>query len=211
MNRFRAIMCVLVAMVFLSGGAGARAKKWTKASIPTHTIRLHEGVLTFPPPVWMDEVKAVGGLKSHRDQYDNYYTLEQIPRNQEFDNWTRLYGVYGYHLPEYDMERFLDESANVLALGCREPAKFRVVSAGKDSMILTFYCSGLKAPCGSGGNDSESGLLYVSQVGHSFAKVYMGWRAPCEKVTGSGGWYNRQQVTEALGRLKEVRYSKAGQ
>lgn len=211
MNRLRSVICVLIAVILLSGGAGARAEKWSSANNLSHTVRLLEGVLTFPPPVWMDEVRNVGGVKCHRDQHDNYYTLEQIPRNQEFDNWTRMYGVYGYHLPEYDMERFLDESVNVLALGCRERAKFRVVSTGKDSMILTFYCGDLKAPYGPEGNDTENGLLYVSQVGHSFAKVYMAWRAPCEKVTGSGGWHNRQMVAEALGQLKKVKYFKAEQ
>ncbi|CCH48377.1 protein of unknown function [Pseudodesulfovibrio piezophilus C1TLV30] len=116
-------------MVSWISGANALASELPEVKTITQTIKLYQGVLSYPPPMRMSRVKDLGNSKFFRDQQRNLFTLEQIPKAQEFENWTQLYGAYGFYLPEYDMKRFVDESLNALALGCKEQTKSKVVSA----------------------------------------------------------------------------------
>lgn len=175
----------------------------------TQTIKLYQGVLSFPPPIWVNEIKDIGNSKSFRNQQKNLFALEQIPKDQEFDSYTQIYGVYGFYLPEYDMKRFIDESLNALALGCKVQAKSKVVSAEGGAIIMTYFCSDLQDPLVVDGYNTESGFLYMSQVDQSFAKVYMAWRSKREFMKTDKWPMNEQTVTEAVERMKKIRYFKA--
>jgi hypothetical protein len=175
----------------------------------TQTVKLYEGVLRFPPPPWVNKVEDLGNSKYYRDQQNNLFTLEQIPKAQEFDSWTNIYGVYGFLLPEYNMKRFIDESLNALALGCKVQAKSKVVSAESGAIIMTYFCSDLQDPLVVEGYNTESGFLYMSQVDQSFAKVYMAWRSKREFMKTDKWPMNEQTVTEAVERMKKIRYFKA--
>ncbi len=186
------------------------APAWAEESPSiTQTIKLYQGVLSFPPPIWVNEIKDIGNSKSFRNQQKNLFALEQIPKDQEFDSYTQIYGVYGFYLPEYDMKRFIDESLNALALGCKVQAKSKVVSAEGGAIIMTYFCSDLQDPLVVEGYNTESGFLYMSQVDQSFAKVYMAWRAKKEDMKTDRWPMNEQTVTEAVERMKKIQYFKA--
>jgi hypothetical protein len=175
----------------------------------TQTVKLYEGVLNFPPPPWVNKVEDLGNSKYYRNQQNNLFTLEQIPKDQEFESYTQIYGVYGFYLPEYNMKRFIDESLNALALGCKVQAKSKVVSAEGGAIIMTYFCSDLQDPLVVDGYNTESGFLYMSQVDQSFAKVYMAWRAKKEDMKTDRWPMNKQTVTEAVERMQKIRYFKA--
>jgi len=175
----------------------------------TQTVKLYQGILSFPPPIWVNEIKDIGNSKTFRNQQKNVFALEQIPKDQEFGSYTQIYGVYGFHLPGYDMKRFLDGSFNALALGCKVPIRSKLVSAENGGIIMTCFCSDLKDPLVVDGYNTESGFLFLGQVDQSFAKVYMAWRAKKEDMKTDKWPMNEETVTKAVERMKKIRYFKA--
>jgi hypothetical protein len=100
MRHRKFIVLTIIALALLITGAKAKADDLLKSDKITQAIRLYQGNLIFPPPFWVRQVKDIANTKSFQKQQGNLFTLEQIPKEQEFDSWTNLYGVYGYYLPE---------------------------------------------------------------------------------------------------------------
>ncbi|MGX7950899.1 hypothetical protein, partial [Oleidesulfovibrio alaskensis] len=182
MRHRKFIVLTIIALALLITGAKAKADDLLKSDKITQAIRLYQGNLIFPPPFWVRQVKDIANTKSFQKQQGNLFTLEQIPKEQEFDSWTNLYGVYGYYLPEYDMKRFINESLNALALGCKVQGKSKLISVENGKIIMTYFCRDLHDPFVIDGRNTESGFLFISQVEQSFAKVYMAWRAKKEDM-----------------------------
>jgi len=171
------------------------------------TMNIYNGNLVYPSPHWISDVKDLGNTKMFRDQTKNTFTFEQIPKNQAFEEWSTLYGVYGWHLPDYDFKRFIAESLNALALGCKEQAKSKLVSAEDGSVVMTYHCAALVDPLVKNGKDTESGFLYMSHVGSSYVKVYQAWRAS-NKDRGTPAWpINDESVANAIERMKRITYT----
>ena len=175
------------------------------------TMTIYNGLLTYPAPHWISSPKDVGNFKASREQTKSSFTFEQIPKDQDFESWTMLYGVYGWHLPEYDFKRFIAESLNALALGCKEQAKSKLVSAEGGSVVMTYHCAALVDPLVKNGKDTESGFLYMSHVGSSYVKVYQAWRAS-NKDRDTAAWpITAQSVANAIERMKQIRFVPRGQ
>jgi len=205
----RKYLIFMLALLVLSANASAvGSTDLSQVKTITQTIKLYQGVLTFPPPMWVNEVKDLGNSKFFRDQQRNLFTLEQIPKDQEFDSWTNLYGVYGFYLPEYDMKRFINESLNALALGCKVQTKSKIVNAENGMIIMTYMCKDLVDPLVVNGYNTESGFLFMSQVDQSFAKVYMAWRSKQEYMKTDKWPMNAETMTEAVERMGKIRYFK---
>lgn len=171
------------------------------------TMTIYNGLLTYPAPHWISSPKDVGNFKASREQTKSSFTFEQIPKDQDFESWTMLYGVYGWHLPEYDFKRFIAESLNALALGCKEQAKSKLVSAEGGSVVMTYHCAALVDPLVKNGKDTESGFLYMSHVGSSYVKVYQAWRAS-NKDRGTPEWpVTAESVASAIERMKQITYT----
>lgn len=160
---------------------GSSAKSPQKDNM-TQVIKLYQGTFKFPAPIWVNQVRDLNSSKLYRRQDKNVFTLEQIPKDQDFKSWKQLHGVYGFYLPEYDMTRFTDESLNALALGCKTQARSTIIEQTDSKILMTFFCPDLAEPMVSVGCNTESGFLYISHVDDSFAKLYMAWRAPKEDV-----------------------------
>lgn len=179
----------------------------TTAPAIIQTMVIYSGTLTYPAPHWISSPKEVGNFKASREQTKNTFTFEQIPKDQDFESWTMLYGVYGWHLPEYDFKRFIAESLNALALGCKEQAKSKLVSAEGGSVVMTYHCAALVDPLVKNGKDTESGFLYMSHVGSSYVKVYQAWRAS-NKDRGTPEWpVTAESVASAIERMKQITYT----
>ena len=169
------------------------------------TVKLYEGVLKFPTPHWIKSPKEMGNMNVSQSQTKNTFTIEIIPKDQEFENWTNMYGVYGFYLPEYDMKRFVTESLNALGLGCGVKANTVAVESD-NGLIMIYHCDDLVEPLVVDGNNVESGFLYMAQVGHSFAKIYQAWRGSSEDKA-KGDWpINEQLIKEVLKEMESIQY-----
>lgn len=204
----RKICFTIMSIIVFAGGCMASNAKAQDVQSITQTIKLYQGILKFPTAPWVKEIKDIKNIKNSQNQNKNMFSLEQIPKDQEFDSWKTLYGIYGFYLPEYDLQRFVNESLTALALGCKAQPKSKVVTAENGKVILTYFCSDLQDPLVDDGYDTESGFLFMSQVEQSFAKVYMAWRAPKEDMKTDKWPMNEERITEALERLKKIRYFK---
>lgn len=188
----------------------ANAAQIPAASPPPPTIMMstiiYEGNLSYPAPPWVATIKDLGNIKVFRDQTKNTFTLEQIPQDQEFATWTTLYGVYGWRLPDYDFQRFIAESLNALALGCKVQAKSRLVGADAGNVIMTYHCAELVEPLVQNGNDAESGFLYIGHVGSSYVKVYQAWRS-ADKDRDTPDWpVTEESAARAVERMRQIRF-----
>lgn len=173
------------------------------------TTRLYEGVIDCPFPYWVKQLKQLNDTKFSRNQNMNLFSLEMIPQSQEFASWSRLYGVYGFYLPEYDMKRFFDESLNALALGCKAQGVARIISAENDSIMFEYHCPELRQEIVHNGNAVERSFLYISRTGKTFAKVYQAWHGS-DNGTDAEDWpTNPTLKQEAIEAMKTIRFSPA--
>lgn len=170
------------------------------------TMKLYDGVIKCPFPLWVKEAKQIGESKMFRNQKKNIFSFEMVPKSQEFSSWTRLYGVYGLYLPEYDMKRFFDESMNALALGCKGQSKARILSAENNTITLEYYCPELRPEIVTDGNTVERAFMYISHTGKTFAKVYQAWRGS-DNSTESEDWPSNPAVQQqAVESMKAIRF-----
>jgi len=173
------------------------------------TMRLYEGVIRCPMPLWIKEPKQIGDSKMSRSQQKNLFSFEMIPKAQEFSNWTRLYGVYGFYLPEYNLKRFFDESMNALALGCKAQGQAHILSAGDNAIALEYYCPELRPEVVSGGNTVERAFLYIAHTGKTYAKVYQAWRGAANAQNATDWPTNPKVEREAVESMRATHFSPA--
>lgn len=178
------------------------------ADSPTimQTMQLFEGTIKFPLPTWQKIEDGLGDVEVSRKQEKNAFSLEQIPKGQAFDSWTRLYGVYGWYLPDYDMKRFIEESLNALSMGCKVQTRFTLISANSANIIMTYHCDDLTDVLVQGGNSAESGFLYISQVNNTFAKVCQAWRGKADDLKANKWPITKQAATDAVHDMQTIRF-----
>lgn len=214
----RTILCLATAACLLLSACVANTQKSgaTTGAVPTApnapfsimmTMAIYDGVLAFPTPHWVTTIKDLGNIKTFRNQSATSYTFEQIPKDQDFENWSTLYGVYGWQKAGYDMPHFIAESADALAKGCKTQARIKQVSIEKDKAIATFDCDTLADGLVTDGKDSESGVLLMTRTGTSYVRVYQAWRAPSQD-RGTPAWpADEATLTANVERMQRITYS----
>ena len=93
MRRNSAILLIGLIVLCVSASAVGGADSSQVKAI-TQAVKLYQGVLSFPPPMWVNDVKDLGNSEFFRNQQNNLFAIEQIPKGQTFERWTNLYGVY---------------------------------------------------------------------------------------------------------------------
>lgn len=178
--------------------------------VPTilQTIKLYEAVLRFPAPIWVKTKEQMGDFKASQHQENNSFVLEQIPKAQSFDDWSNMYGVYAWYLPEYDLKRFANESINALAMGCAAQAKIVALEAEKDTLLMVFQCPQLVEPLARTGKTVESVFLFMGQVDNTFVKVYQAWRGTPEDVQSESWPSNKQVLLDVVEQMQRIRLLK---
>jgi hypothetical protein len=171
-----------------------------------HAIKLYEGTLKYPPPLWMKTKDTFGDFKVSRKQENNSFHFELIPKAQDFENWTRIYGIYAWQLADYTLQRFMDESLNALALGCKNQAKSTLIAAEDGRIVMTYMCPCLDDMLVSNGNDAESGFLYISKINNTFVKAYQAWRYSSKDIGTDRSPMSRDTITEAAEDMKSIRF-----
>lgn len=171
-----------------------------------HAIKLYEGTLKYPPPLWMKTKDTFGDFKASRKQENNSFHFELIPKAQDFENWTRIYGIYAWQLADYTLQRFMDESLNALALGCKDQAKSSLVAAEDGRIVITYMCPCLQDILVCDGNDAESGFLYMSNVNNTYVKAYQAWRYSSKDIGTDRSPMSRETIVEASEDMKSIRF-----
>jgi len=172
------------------------------------TMPLYDALLKFPAPIWIKEKAQMGEIKMSHHQEKNSFTLEQIPKAQDFENWSNLYGVYAWYLPEYDLKRFVDESLNALTLGCKEQVKYVPIDASESSTIIVTQCPLLVDELIKDGKSVESSFLFMGQVEHTFVKVYLAWRGTEDDVKKQTWPSHESVLLDAIAQMKSIHLQK---
>lgn len=212
------ILCLATAACLLLSACVASTQKngSTTGTAPTATsapfsimmtMAIYEGVLAFPTPHWVTTIKDLGNIKTFRNQNTTSYTFEQIPKDQELENWSTLYGIYGWQKPGYDMPHFIAESTDALAKGCKTQARIKQITSGKDKVIATFDCDTLVDGLVKDGKDSESGVLLMTRTGNSYVRVYQAWRAPSQDRNTPAWPADEATLTANVERMQRITYT----
>lgn len=172
----------------------------------TQVINLYDGVLHYPVPLWMKAKGKIGDFHVYRKQEENTFTFEMVPKSQEFDSWSNIYGVYAWRLPEYDLTRFFEESLRALSLGCKKQANSSLVAVEDGRIVMAYHCPELADEIVCNGMDAESGFLYVSQANSTFVKVYQAWRYDSRRIGTEQAPMTREVITEAAEDMKAIRF-----
>ena len=175
----------------------------------TQVIRLYEGILHYPSPLWMKKKDKIGDFSVYKKQEDNTFTFEMIPKSQKFDSWTNIYGVYAWKLPEYDLKRFFEESLHALSMGCKKQATSSLAAVEDGRMVLAYHCPSIADELVCDGNDAESGFLYLSQANNTFVKVYQAWRYDSRKIGTEQTPMTRGVIADAVEDMKAIRFMRA--
>ncbi len=175
----------------------------------TQVIKLFEGVLHYPPPLWMKGKDKIGDFNVYRKQEENSFIFEMIPKSQEFGRWSNIYGVYAWKLPEYELKRFFEESLHALSLGCKKQATSSLAAVEDGRMVMAYHCPSLVNELVCDGNDAESGFLYLSQVNSTFVKVYQAWRYDSRKIGTEQTPMTKGVIAEAAEDMKAIRFMSA--
>lgn len=199
----RAVVAVMLMCVMLVPAAHAGGMPKIMQTIP-----LYEAVLKFPIPIWIKDKAQMGDVKMSHHQEKNSFTLEQIPKAQEFENWSNLYGIYAWNLQGYNMKRFFDESLNAFSLGCKEQVNFLPLEDDKGATIIAAQCPELRDELVKDGKSVESGFMYMGQVNNTFVKVYLAWRGTPEDVQ-SEKWPSSEPVLlDTIALMKSISLQK---
>ncbi len=198
------LTAAIIFMIVATVPQTAHAEESFKMS---QVIKLYDGVLHYPPPLWMKVKDKIGDFDVYRKQEENSFTIEMIPKSQKFGSWTNIYGVYAWRLPEYDLKRFLEESLHALSLGCKKQAKSSLVAAEDGRIVMTYHCPALADEVVCNGMDAESGFLYLSQVNSTFVKVYQAWRYDSRRIGTEQAPMTREVITEAAEDMKAIRFT----
>ena len=151
------------------------------------TIRIYDGVVKFPPPVWADDSLTTLQLsKSFSDQKEFSYIFELIHKNDDFDSWKRVYSFAGYRQP--DLVRMKPDTYAMLVTGfylgnCPEYSRERLEPAWSEngSRTMVLLCGNTLQYAGKYGYGPDVGevaLMRFFKFENTMIVAQFAWRVP---------------------------------
>jgi len=151
------------------------------------TIRIYDGVVKFPPPIWADDSLTTLQLsKSFSDQNGSSYIFELIHKDDDFDRWKKLYSFSGNRRP--DMARMNPDTYAMLVTGsylssCPEYSRERLEPAWSEngSRTMVLLCGNTLQQAGRYGYGPDVGevaLLRFFKFENTMIMAQFVWRVP---------------------------------
>lgn len=175
------------------------------------TMRLYDGVFSGPMPYWVRKARQLNDLKGYRNQKGNSFVVEFIPKAQNFEHWTRLYGVYAFHVPGLGMDKFTEIAKQTFREGCRQGAEIKALGSANDAAVLEFSCPELNPDASlNKGLSVEHGYMYIAHTGDSFVKVYQSWRGASSADAESPDWATNPEISrQVIDGIRKMRFTPA--
>ncbi len=186
------------------------------------TVRVYDGVVKFPAPVWADDSLTTLQLsKPFSDQKGPSYIFELIHKDDDFDGWKRLYSFSGNRRP--DLARMNPDTYAMLVarsyLGsCPEYSRELIEPAWSEngSRTIVLLCGNTLQQAGRYGYGPDVGevaLMRFLKFENTMIVAQFAWRIPRFQVPslatrswlGVLDWLpNYEELTVMAERFKEI-------
>ncbi|GHD39107.1 hypothetical protein GCM10017083_00590 [Thalassobaculum fulvum] len=181
----------------------------------TQHTRIYDAFISYPAPSWYQGKDPLDMSEMYRDQKGPEFILEQIPKGEAFNSWTRLYAVRGTYLGK-GRTLPLDRYVNATLLGyvqmCgQENVGVSPVGQGGNFLTLLIFCQNSskgQTDIGYGHGIGQITLIRFYAVRNTLLKVYQEWRGKAFLARDESSWpVPRAEVTMMIERFDGIEVS----
>ncbi len=178
-----------------------------------HSIKIYDAIVEFPEPSWFQKGGAPVQSKYYRNQAGRSFIFEQIPDTETFENWTKLYAVFGFKFPTTNVSEkvFAAEDLSSFRKACgKENFQLTELKSPPGTLTVKLFCP--STPYGPkhlnyGPDVGEVALYQYSKVGSTILKVYHEWRGPSFDINNPPSWpVSAEELGTMIERFKAIRF-----
>ncbi len=163
------------------------------------TVRLFDSVLVYPLPDWSPTEASsnpVTASRIKRSQKGNLFSLEMVPKEEEFKSWTNLYGVVGMANFRGSNQQHANLIVNQFKAGCR-PSNLAVRpgSGNNKKAVIVVACGSYTTKRDQG----EIAAFVLFKNGNTSARIYREWRGKAFQAQVTSTWpVSEEEVRRVL-------------
>lgn len=175
----------------------------------TLAVGFRQGIFITPMPYWIREPNQVNDKIGYSESKGPIFVQEFIPKGQDYDHWTRLFGVYGFYLPGTSPEKFLEDTRKVFTMSCKRGGTLTPLVENErltKSLVGQEHFDTFEYDCPemnqkampTGGNTMEHGYLFVSHVKDSYVRLFLSWRGAGDNATQAPDWATNPELRKRI-------------
>ncbi|MBN8196965.1 hypothetical protein [Thalassospira povalilytica] len=239
--RFCAVCAVLVSAVVLAGcqtveaDAGRSPTVVTRADtseildsgkikdVPekplevTAVVNVYDNLVTYPMPLWVNPdspTDIIKESKHFRDQKGPSFVLEQIPADQDFENWKQIYVVSGLYIGrDIPISKVINTYLSGFRQACmKRDVKFYQVKSPENTIVA--FCEKFYSATGLQGTMKDHGEVMVRRhfmSGGAIISVTYEWRGPAFNYADDSTWpVSEAEIKKVLKRFETISVSHVG-
>lgn len=177
-------------------------------------VRIFGAVVSYPAPSWQDD-RLLDASEYYRVEKQNNFLVEQIPKGERFESWTKLYAVGGYRNLNLDFKTFVASSLNVYIQACgKDSTKFQSLGGNEISTIVLIFCENSGAgPEQFGYRDGvgEVVIMFMAKAYGTHLKVYQNWRGDSFSTADRSSWpVTEEELKMMINRFSRIKVNRAG-
>ena len=152
------------------------------------SVRLFDTVLVYPLPDWSPTERSSNPLKAskfNRTQKGNIFSLQMVPKEEEFKSWRNLYAIVGVANFPGNTRSHADQIIKQFRAGCRPSnLSIRPGSGNRNKAIIVIACGSYARKQDEG----EIAAFVIFQHGKTAVRIYREWRGPAFQAGTSATW-----------------------
>ncbi|MGJ3261171.1 MAG: hypothetical protein ACFE0S_16350 [Rhodospirillales bacterium] len=205
----RAFLTLFVFFHLIPAAAGDQAG----ADKTGREIDVFDTAVRYPAPSWQDKPRQ-GASEINRREEDASFVLEQIPKGDTFEDWSKLYAVHGQLAPSLEFPTYVNRSVGVFLRVCgKENFKFKPLQKAESTFLILIMCEDSpngKDLAGYGPGVGEITLMAMARPYDTFIKVYHHWRGESFSTADKSSWpVTPDKLNMMMARFKNIEYSRA--
>jgi len=201
----RAALVGLVAVGMLFGVSPTSAQQAPNFDRAPQVIKIFNAIVSYPLPSWIKPPISLDQSEYYKDQQGPSFLLEQIPKGEKFESWSRLYAVHGTVIKNgqnitLDNYAFLNFGPLIKACG-KENISLQRIHQSKHSQSFVVLCQDTphaQPGSGYGQGVGEVGLFRFTKFKNTFIKIYQEWRGQSFDSTNNTTWPVSQEELKIM-------------
>ncbi|MFC3674184.1 hypothetical protein [Ferrovibrio xuzhouensis] len=165
----------------------------------------------YPAPSWQHSADPAKDSEFYRNQNGSSFILEQIPKGEKFEKWSRLYAIAAVKVEGLTLKDFINRSLAPFYNACGKENFFVTpLQQSAESVLLHVLCQNSPAgpaKFGYGDGVGEITVMRFGQVGSTLIKVYQHWRGKSFIATDTSTWpVPKEEVGMMMNRFTTIRF-----
>lgn len=180
-------------------------------------VRVYDVIVNYPPASWVtgriDTAEVLNLSEYWKNQNGPQFVIEQIPKGEAFEAWSKIYAVSGLHLDQskgsVPLAAFVRASIAPFAQVCGPSnIKLDVKEEAAADVTLVIFCTAMPGAGKVPGYDdgmAEIGLFRFLKAKNTFVKVYQEWRGKPFAVDDTATWpVSQDELGMMIERFKAI-------